>query len=1046
MKKKLFSAFLALLITLLYCSTFVAAAISYVDLDKDFKYTFRLPAGLYGSESNHYTSLTVIRMDSDISYCLNPYILSENGRNYGAGSDSYSIIPARLHNLNATKQKNIELATIYGWELSAKSKADAFYTKIYVGQEATDMEIIAASGPGVSLAGYNNWKAAILKKINSYLKEDPSFHGSRHEITVGGSLALTDTNAILNEYTVTDLPAGLSATISGNKLNLTATKDFAGGTVRLNRLQQYQGISRFYFVTIPGGIWRQPIITAGIPTPKVATVSLDSVPATGVFRLKKTDDAGAELSGAQFNLKNSKGNTVLNFTLNSGTYSSPQLEEGIYTLTETKAPRGYVLDSTPRQIQIKGGETNNIYYTTPLKNMPQQIKIRIAKTGEDQKPLVGASFEIRQDQKEIMRITTDQRGIAESTPLPQGKYTVSEVKAPPGYTPTQETNVTLSGDESGSASLTQEIKISNEQTHTEISKKDATTGEELPGATLTLKEKETTELIETWVSTEQPHIIRGLHQDKTYVLTEDTAPLGYSLCQDVEFTIDGKNSVTNKVEMIDELTVTEISKKDAITGEELPGATLTLKEKETGEPVETWVSTEQPHIIRGLYQGKTYVLTEDLAPLGYALCQDVKFTVNGAHGVTNKVEMIDKLTVTEISKKDATTGEELPGATLTLKERETGEPVETWVSTEQPHIIRGLHQGKTYVLTEDLAPLGYALCQDVEFTVDGAHGVTNKAEMIDKLTFTEISKKDATTGEELPGATLTLKERETGEPVETWVSTEQPHIIKGLHQDKTYVLTEDLAPLGYALCQDVEFIIDGAHGVTNKVEMTDELTLTEISKKDATTGEELPGATLTLKERETGEPVETWTSTEQPHIIRGLHQGKTYILTEDTAPLGYSLCQDVEFTIDGKNSVTNKVEMTDELTVTEISKKDTTTGEELPGAKLTLKEKESGELVETWTSTEQPHIIRGLHQDKTYVLIEDTAPAGYQIAKPVEFTVDGSTAYINFVEIGNEKEPEIVATPLPTTGERPASEIGIILSMLGIIVIFLGYSIRRIWL
>ena len=657
MKKKLFSAFLALLITLLYFSTFVAAAISYVELDKDFKYTFRLPAGLYGSESDHYTSLTVIRMDSDISYCLNPYILSENGRNYGAGSDSYSIIPARLHNLNATKQRNIELATIYGWELSAKSKADAFYTKIYVGQEATDMEIIAASGPGVSLAGYNNWKAAILKKINSYLKEDPSFHGSRHEITVGGSLALTDTKAILNEYTVTDLPAGLSATISGNKLNLTATKDFAGGTVRLNRLHQYQGISRFYFVTITGGIWRQPIITAAIPTPKVATVRLDPIPATGAFRLKKTDDAGAELSGAQFNLKNSKGNTVLNFTLNSGTYSSPQLEEGIYTLTETKAPRGYVLDSTPRQIQIKGGETNNVYYTTPLKNIPQQIKIRITKTGEDQKPLAGASFEIRQNQKAIMRITTDPRGIAESTPLPQGKYTVSEIKAPLGYTPTQETNVTLSGDESGSASLTQEIKISNEQTLTEISKKDATTGEELPGATLTLKEKETGDVIETWVSTEEAHIIRGLHQDKTYVLTEDLAPLGYALCQDVEFTVDGKNDVKNKVEMVDELTVTEISKKDATTGEELPGATLTLKEKESGDIIETWVSTDTPHMIRGLHQDKTYVLTEDAAPTGYQTAKPVEFTVDGSMAYINFVEIRNEKEPEIVATPLPTTGE-----------------------------------------------------------------------------------------------------------------------------------------------------------------------------------------------------------------------------------------------------------------------------------------------------------------------------------------------------------------------------------------------------
>ncbi len=667
MKKKLFSAFLALLIALFSFSTFVTAAISYVERDDDFKYTFRLPDDLFGPGTDYDNALTIIRMDSDLSYCLNPYIRSESGRDYGAGSESYSIIPTRLHHLNAAKQRNIELATIYGWELSAKSKADAFYTKIYIGQEATDMAVVAASGPGVSLAGYNNWKAAILKKINSYIKDDPSFHGSRHEITVGGSLTLTDTKAILNEYKVTELPDGLSATISGNKLNLTATKDFAGGTVKLNRLQQYQGISKFYFVTIPGGIWRQPIITAGIPAPKAANVSFDPVPATGTFRLKKTDTAGKELSGAQFNLNNSKGTSVLNFTMDSGTYSSPQLEEGIYTLTETKAPPGYVLDPDSRQVQIMGGETNDEHYDTPLQNMPQQIKIRIAKTGEGQQPLAGASFEIRQNQAVIAKITTDQTGIAESAPLPQGEYTISEVKAPPGYTPAQDIKITLTGDESGSASLTQEIKIADEQTRTEISKKDAASGEELPGATLSLKEKETEELIETWVSTEQPHIIRGLHQDKTYVLTEDLAPLGYALCQDVEFTIDGTHGVTNKAEMVDELTVTEISKKDAATGEELPGATLSLKEKETEELIETWVSTEQPHIVRGLHQDKTYVLTEDLAPMGYQIAKPVEFAVNSGTDYVNFVEMLNDKEPEIIAAPLPATGERpVPGTGMIL--------------------------------------------------------------------------------------------------------------------------------------------------------------------------------------------------------------------------------------------------------------------------------------------------------------------------------------------------------------------------------------------
>ncbi len=1109
--KKTSVAILAILIVLALASPMVSAVVSRVVRNNSYRFTYRLPADMYGGGSDHTCVLTTFKMGEKTGYCLNSYILSEDGREYGTGNPSWENIPARLHRLNQTKQRNIELGTVYGWELSSKSNVDALYTKIFVTQESTDMSVSNVSGSGASLAGYNNWKATINQKIQSYLNVDPSFHGSTNNITVGTTMTLTDSNGVLNEYTITNTPAGLTASISGNKLTVTASDSYAGGTLTLKRLNQFQGTSLYYFVTIPGGIWRQPIITPGIPTPKVATIRFNPLEATGKFRIRKTDASGVALSGATFQLRDFSNIPVVSFTMQSGTYISDDLDPGTYTLTETKAPTGYVLDPAPRQIVIVAGETNDVHYNTPIKNNAQQVKVRITKRGVNNTTLAGAVFEVRRGNTVVDTITTNASGIAASVPLPQGTYTLREITAPLGYALSPDTSITLAGDSTGAAVITHDVVIRDNQTVTEISKKDATTGEELPGATLTVKEKESGDVIETWVSTDTPHVIRGLHQGKTYVLTETIAPLGYALSQDVEFTIDGRNGVTNKVEMKDVVqqvkvritkrsvdnttlagavfevrrgntvvdtittnasgiaesvplpqgtytlreitaplgyalspdtsitlagdntgfavithdvvvrdnqTVTEISKKDATTGEELPGATLTVKEKESGEVIETWISTDTPHVIRGLHQGKTYVLTETIAPLGYALSQDVEFTIDGSNGVLNKAEMKDDLTVTEISKKDATTGEEFPGATLTLKEKETGDVIETWVSTDTPHVIRGLYQGKTYILTETIAPLGYALSQDVEFTIDGSNGVTNKVEMEDDLTVTEISKKDATTGEELPGATLTVKEKESGEAIDTWISMEQPHIIRGLHQGKTYVLTEDLAPLGYALCQDVEFTIKGAHGVINKVEMTDELTVTEISKKDATTGEELPGATLTVKEKESGDVIETWVSTDTPHVIRGLHQDKTYVLTETIAPLGYALSQDVEFTIDGKNGVVNKVEMKDELTVTEISKKDFDSMTELKDAVLILREKESGKYIKIWRTENAPHVIEGLHQGKTYQIIEYKAPLGYALSEIVEFTVDGSNGVTNKVEMTDKLTVTEISKKDATTGEE----------------------------
>ena len=167
---------------------------------------------------------------------------------------------------------------------------------------------------------------------------------------------------------------------------------------------------------------------------------------------------------------------------------------------------------------------------------------------------------------------------------------------------------------------------------------------------------------------------------------------------------------------------------------------------------------------------------------------------------------------------------------------------------------------------------------------------------------------------------------------------------------------------------------------------------------------------MTLKEKETGDVIETWVSTDTPHVIRGLHQGKTYVLTEDLAPLGYALCQDVEFTVDGRNGVINKVEMKDELTVTKISKVDSSSGRMITGAKLLLIEKESGEVIESWISTKEPHVIRGLHQGKTYVLQEIEAPEGYIKGEDIEFTIDGSNSAVNAVSLDNIKI-------VPKTGE-----------------------------
>ena len=95
--------------------------------------------------------------------------------------------------------------------------------------------------------------------------------------------------------------------------------------------------------------------------------------------------------------------------------------------------------------------------------------------------------------------------------------------------------------------------------------------------------------------------------------------------------------------MVDDTTKVQISKQDITTGEELPGATLQIID-EDGNVVEEWVYTDEAHFIEGkLIAGKEYTLRETIAPDGYEIANEIKFTVNEDGSVT-EVVMYDELT------------------------------------------------------------------------------------------------------------------------------------------------------------------------------------------------------------------------------------------------------------------------------------------------------------------------------------------------------------------------------------------------------------------
>jgi uncharacterized surface anchored protein len=475
---------------------------------------------------------------------------------------------------------------------------------------------------------------------------------------------------------------------------------------------------------------------------------------------------------------------------------------------------------------------------------------------------------------------------------------------------------------------------------------------------------------------------------------------------------------------------------------------VTVKDHDGNDVKCEWVSTDKPHVVEGLEINKTYTLREKTAPDGFTITTDATFSIDENNRITTEIPrnsagvllVKDKPTKVKVSKVDITGEKELQGATLQILDSEgkvveikdnDGNVVETceWVSTKEPKDIVGLKTGVVYTLHETVAPDGYTIANDFQFTIaaDGTVTCTGKTATAedgttvllveDAPTKVYISKTDITNGEELPGATMQILDEEEnvivikdndGNPVETleWVSGEEPKYIEGLPTGVNYILRETISPDGYTIASDTKFTIDEkgvvtSDGTTSTAEdgttvlvVEDDLTTVQISKVDAQSDKELEGAKLQIIDEENN-IVEEWTSTKEVHVVRGLVANKKYILREQVAPLGYTLTSDTTFSIDMNNVVTstgpvNKdgvILVNDTMTEVEILKVDSKTGKGLAGAKLQVLD-DNGKVCDEWTSTKDAHKIRGLYTGVKYTLHEVEAPKGYDKAKDITFTID----------------------------------------------------------
>ncbi|MDD6827693.1 MAG: SpaA isopeptide-forming pilin-related protein, partial [Oscillospiraceae bacterium] len=631
------------------------------------------------------------------------------------------------------------------------------------------------------------------------------------------------------------------------------------------------------------------------------------------------------------------------------------------------------------------------------------------------------------------------------TMLPDGKYTLTEITAPDGYTVNEETIEFEVKD--GELVSGKEVVMLDAPSKVTISKQKVS-GSELPGAelTLTIAEDKSLENVKSnvdikisgksisWKSKTVPAVLEGI-PDGTYTLTEDKAPLGFLTAESITFTVengevveyaDGTVIMTD-LEEPDLCTVT-ISKQSVSGSAEVPGAHLTITAIDTTPDFSdiiseaditveknkiSFVSGTSPVIISGLPDGK-YKLEESIAPDGYTVTDSIEFNVeNGKvkENDSNEIIMKDLASEITVSKKDINKSEELPGAKLTIKLTEASKDKNatltsvkvgggavspsikateiSFVSGSEPAIITQLPDGK-YELRETKSPDGYTINEEtVKFEIiEGILADLDEVTMLDKQTEVKISKTDITHEKEVPGATLKL-------------TIDQGYKTSG-------------ANLRAFVNEQIKAVDESAVSVT-------------------------------------------WVSGNEPVVFSGLPDG-AYTLEESVAPDGYTITGSVKFTvIDGVvtsavstvprpedsrvDTGSSSVIMVDVLSKVNISKTDIS-GNEIEGAKLSLKlvkainkgadllsvsvgggasDVVTESSVIEFVSGAKPAIIEGL-PDGNYTLTETQAPAGYQIAESMPFgirngkvvgTEDDTIVMID--EIIVTTTPVTTTTPVPTT-------------------------------
>lgn len=700
------------------------------------------------------------------------------------------------------------------------------------------------------------------------------------------------------------------------------------------------------------------------------TLTVKNSPLEHGFNVKKVsaNDEGLTLSGAEFRILG--GGLDRTYTTGAnGLTEQITLPIGEYTLTEMKAPEGYVINGAGRHISVKAdgiyldGDKLTGTAEITVQNAPGSFKLKLVKVDADtNQPLANVAFILKGKDGGTHSLITGSNGITDTISLAPGKYTLSEVAAAEGYA------IPLNG---WGFTVT-------EGTVQQVMNTSEVTEWNFKGGLLTLTLKNS-------------RIYGGLTIEKTD--GKDGSALAGA-----EFTVAGSDDTPLTF-------IKNNGRYEAATGE---GASSTIATDANGKAY-----------ITGLKFGN-YAVTETKAPEGYVLkgdCHSIAISRQQTE-VTLRLKNDKAMYKVTAIKHDADeNGKLLVGAEFTLYSAE-GAVVAKAVTGYDGTAVFEVPEGK-YKLIETRAPAGYQLSGDFvrEITVNAEQDSVGEFKYTfnnEKTSYSiELHKHDSEDKQKkLAGAEFAVTDSRGFTKTVTTDASGKASITELPYDD--YTIREIKAPKGYAL-SDKEYSVkktELVHGSPVVIEAANKYILgsVTIKKVDHENPEKLlegakfnvtdengsllkwkaKGDVYTLDER--GSSVITAGRV----TLRDLPEG-TYTLTEIDAPSGYAILDGSRaFTITEANMTAPleiKVENLLRRTAVGFIKVDKNNKElRLAGAEFTLYRmngEKQGEVVATGVTNSNGLVTFTELTMGSYRAKETKAPKGYKLWNaPIDFTVD----------------------------------------------------------